>query len=78
MTIRDNITGSTPMSEELEKHATSISLSSRPASSPAEAVKPSSGQQWNTKNIGLRLASDFTSGAVAGSTVAPIITIIDR
>jgi hypothetical protein len=33
---------------------------------------------WNTKNLGLRLASDFVSGASAATMVAPIITIIDK
>jgi hypothetical protein len=33
---------------------------------------------WNTKNLGLRLASDFVSGACAATLVAPVITIIDK
>jgi len=33
---------------------------------------------WNTKNLGLRLASDFVSGACAASLVAPVITVIDK
>ena len=33
---------------------------------------------WNTKNLGLRLASDFVSGASAATMVAPLITIIDK
>ncbi|KAI0843246.1 hypothetical protein F5Y06DRAFT_257262 [Hypoxylon sp. FL0890] len=35
-------------------------------------------QQWNTKNLGLRLGADFTSAASAASMVAPLIAIIDR
>ncbi|CAJ2512429.1 Uu.00g054440.m01.CDS01 [Anthostomella pinea] len=35
-------------------------------------------QPWNTKNLGLRLAADFTSAACAASMVAPLISIIDR
>jgi hypothetical protein len=33
---------------------------------------------WNTKHLGLRLASDFTSGFLAAGMVAPFITIIDK
>jgi hypothetical protein len=33
---------------------------------------------WNTKNLGLRLASDFVSGACAATLVAPLITVIDK
>lgn len=33
---------------------------------------------WNTKNLGLRLASDFVSGGTAATMVAPLITIIDK
>lgn len=35
-------------------------------------------QRWNTKNLGLRLGSDFVSAACAASMVAPVISIIDR
>jgi len=33
---------------------------------------------WNTKNLGLRLATDFFSGVGAASMVAPLITVIDK
>jgi hypothetical protein len=33
---------------------------------------------WNTKNLGLRLAADFTAGFSAACIVAPVITIIDK
>ncbi|RDL31952.1 Uncharacterized protein BP5553_09354 [Venustampulla echinocandica] len=33
---------------------------------------------WNTKNLGLRLASDCVSGVFAASLVAPLIAIIDQ
>jgi histidinol-phosphate/aromatic aminotransferase/cobyric acid decarboxylase-like protein len=33
---------------------------------------------WNTKNLGLRLASDCASSFLAASVVAPAITIIDK
>lgn len=35
-------------------------------------------QQWNTKNLGLRLGTDFASAACAASMVAPLISIIDK
>lgn len=33
---------------------------------------------WNTKNLGLRMVSDFVSGFCAATLVAPIITVIDK
>jgi len=33
---------------------------------------------WNTKNLGLRLASDLAASVTAAVSVAPIITVIDR
>ena len=47
---------------------------------PTSIEMPSSKlqQQWNTKNLGLRLGADFTSAASAASMVAPLIAIIDR
>lgn len=33
---------------------------------------------WNTKNLGLRLASDAISAASAAALVAPVVSIIDR
>jgi len=35
-------------------------------------------QSWNTQNLTLRLASDFTAAASAGVLVAPIVTVIDK
>ncbi|TGJ80142.1 hypothetical protein E0Z10_g8628 [Xylaria hypoxylon] len=35
-------------------------------------------QQWNTKNLGLRLGADAMSAACAASMIAPVISIIDR
>lgn len=49
-----------------------------------ELVQETSQQQskeikvWNTKNLGLRLASDIVSGGAAATMVAPLITIIDK
>jgi len=34
--------------------------------------------KWNTKNLGLRLGTDFAGAASAALSVAPLITIIDR
>lgn len=39
---------------------------------------PMEKRKWNTKNLGLRLASDAVSGFAAASMVAPLITIIDK
>jgi hypothetical protein len=33
---------------------------------------------WNTKNLGLRLASDAMSGICAATAVAPVITAVDK
>lgn len=33
---------------------------------------------WNTKNLGLRLASDLASGLTAAGLVAPLISVIDK
>ncbi|CZS88456.1 uncharacterized protein RAG0_00203 [Rhynchosporium agropyri] len=33
---------------------------------------------WNTKNLGLRLATDLVCGTGAASMVAPLITVIDK
>ncbi|PSS16647.1 hypothetical protein M430DRAFT_102989 [Amorphotheca resinae ATCC 22711] len=44
-----------------------------------DVSKPLAEQKvWNTKHLGLRLASDFTSGFLAAGMVAPFITIIDK
>jgi len=36
------------------------------------------GREWNTKNLGSRLAVDAACAATAGGLVAPIITMIDQ
>jgi hypothetical protein len=49
------------------------------AVTPAELRKDVQDKgQWNTKNLGLRLASDFAGAASAAVMVAPLITIIDK
>jgi hypothetical protein len=45
---------------------------------PEAAKSLSQSKVWNTKNIGLRLASDFTAGFLAAGLVAPVITVIDK
>lgn len=46
---------------------------------PAEFKKDLADKgSWNTKNLGLRLASDFAGAASAAVMVAPLITIIDK
>ncbi|KAL3427304.1 hypothetical protein PVAG01_00813 [Phlyctema vagabunda] len=43
------------------------------AQEPLDEIK-----EWNTKNLGLRLASDLVGGASAALMVAPIIVMIDK
>lgn len=40
--------------------------------------KDSGQKQWNTANLGSRLAVDAACAATAGGLVAPIITIVDK
>lgn len=35
-------------------------------------------REWNTTNLGLRLASDAAAAASAGALVAPAISMVDR
>ncbi|KAI0175817.1 hypothetical protein GGR52DRAFT_538284 [Hypoxylon sp. FL1284] len=49
-----------------------------PSSGTVEEPSPKLQQQWNTKNLGLRLGADLASAASAASMVAPLIAIIDR
>ncbi|ORY65159.1 uncharacterized protein BCR38DRAFT_432030 [Pseudomassariella vexata] len=63
--------------------ATAQALKPRIAVPSTQAVempitKRQSASTWNTKNLGLRLATDFVSASVAASMVAPLIAIIDR
>lgn len=41
-------------------------------------LEPGKVVQWNTANLGLRLAADLTSAATASILIAPIISVIDR
>jgi hypothetical protein len=51
----------------------------KPVSTIAELpLTEEKGQVWNTKNLGLRLASDAACGVFAATLVAPIITAVDK
>jgi len=41
-------------------------------------ISSSGGKEWNTKNLGGRLAVDAACAATAGGLVAPVITMIDK
>ncbi|KAI0460101.1 hypothetical protein F5B21DRAFT_131319 [Xylaria acuta] len=49
-----------------------------PTRQQAVETPPKLSQQWNTKNLGLRLGADAVSAACAASMIAPVISIIDR
>ena len=42
------------------------------------SAKGKTSPEWNTTNLGLRLAADAGSAATASALVAPIICVIDR
>lgn len=53
----------------------------KPATNAAQAPMAEAGVQiqvWNTKNLGLRIASDAFSGFLAATLVAPIIMSVDK
>lgn len=70
---------------DTSKHVTTSSVHS-PSSGPQIPVpsvksgrlEPGKVVQWNTSNLGLRLAADLTSAATASALIAPIISVIDR
>jgi hypothetical protein len=65
----------------LKSSATQLNLDVPPKSMPRTPKVPESlaeAKVWNTKNLGLRLASDWVSGFTAASMVAPIIVMIDK
>lgn len=43
-----------------------------------EKVVPGQAENWNTRNLGLRVAADGASALSAGLLVAPVITMIDK
>ncbi|KAI1310438.1 hypothetical protein F5Y03DRAFT_39540 [Xylaria venustula] len=49
-----------------------------PSKQPAVEMPSQLSQQWNTKNLGLRIGADAVSAACAASLIAPVISIIDR
>lgn len=49
-----------------------------PTTQQTVEMSPELSQQWNTKNLGLRLGADMASAASAASMIAPVISIIDR
>jgi len=67
---RNVITAST---ESVWKNVPNVNVKSKPGELLAKTQ-----QEWNTKNLGSRLAADGASAAAAGALVAPIITMIDK
>jgi hypothetical protein len=61
--------------QDMDAQPASKPMSPIPKVTETPLVEP---RVWNTKNLGLRLASDFVSGACAATLVAPLITIIDK
>lgn len=55
-----------------------LDASSKMTRSPKAGEAVAETKVWNTKNLGLRLGSDFIAGFSAATMVAPIITIIDK
>jgi hypothetical protein len=58
-------------------HPSSPSLLSAPKVK-YEELKSSTIQDWNTRNLGLRLGTDAASAAAAAALVAPVICVIDQ
>ncbi|TVY83097.1 putative membrane protein [Lachnellula suecica] len=69
----------TPQPSGLGPAGTKMEASTKTMTRSAKASEPAQeAKTWNTKNLGLRLASDFVSGFAAATMVAPLITIIDK
>jgi hypothetical protein len=46
---------------------------------PSKEILPQANMpEWNTKNLGQRLAVDAACGATAGFLVAPIVSMVDK
>lgn len=78
MRDQDNGKPARPVSQLSMDHESQTALplaKTRPETGDASSKAAS---KWNTKNLFLRLASDFASAAAAASMVAPLISIIDR
>jgi hypothetical protein len=69
----------TPQVPGLGSPTQKIDLDSKTVTRASTLTEPlAEPRVWNTKNLGLRLAADFVSGASAATLVAPLITIIDK
>ena len=71
----------TPQTPGVEPPTTTMNLdasSTTPTRAPKVAEPMAEARNWNTKNLGLRLAADACSGLAAATLVAPLITIIDK
>ncbi|KAG9237810.1 hypothetical protein BJ875DRAFT_480995 [Amylocarpus encephaloides] len=55
-----------------------LDVSSRMPRTPKVPDSLTETKVWNTRNLGLRLATDLISGATAATMVAPIIVTIDK
>jgi hypothetical protein len=77
-----NAIAMTPQTSGLEPPAPKMDANSKmvPVTRSQKASEPlrEAKKTWNTKNLGLRLASDFIAGASAATLVAPLITVIDK
>ncbi|KAG9244003.1 hypothetical protein BJ878DRAFT_508138 [Calycina marina] len=70
------MTSKTPLVDHIQ--APKLSLEGTKSQPLPRPKVDSSPQKWNTKNLGLRLASDLAAGVSAALMVAPVITIIDK
>jgi hypothetical protein len=67
-----------PVHSKIDASATEMTQA-KPISAVAELpLADVKTQVWNTKNLGLRMASDAVSGFCAATLVAPIITAVDK
>jgi len=69
--MTDNVQGAKPLGLPSTTTTTTIQRAEPP-------MVPDRSTRWNTKNLGLRLASDAASAASAAIIIAPIITVIDQ
>ena len=56
----------------------SLPTSTPDVASKIEKVVPGRAENWNTRNLGMRVATDGASALSAGLLVAPVITMIDK
>jgi len=62
-----------PKAPEVQLDASVKTVAKAAVTEPLKEVRV-----WNTKKLGLRLAVDSLCGITAASSVAPIITVIDK